>query len=200
MPDDEMHPLRTRAGINRSLDALIIGAGFAGLYQLLCLRDRLGLSVKVLEAGGGVGGTWYWERYPGQPEIMRYLNFVAEKFDLKRDIQFDTRVVSAHYDEAANRWQVRTETGETYIAKFLITAVGCLSTANVPDIPGLKDFAGDWYHRNWRRRPQILDCRHTFTFASLYFASISPRNWRMASSVALSSVSTPSFPNSIVTN
>ena len=176
MPDDEMHPLTTRSGTPRSLDAVIIGAGFAGLYQLLCLRDRLGLSVKVLEAGGGVGGTWYWnrypgarcdseshvywytfspelmrewewsERYPGQPEIMRYLNFVADKFDLKRDIQFDTRVVSAHYDEAANRWQVRTESGETYIAKFLITAVGCLSTANVPDIPGLKDFAGDWYH------------------------------------------------------
>jgi cation diffusion facilitator CzcD-associated flavoprotein CzcO len=132
--------------------------------------------VKVLEAGGGVGGTWYWnrypgarcdseshvywytfapelmrewewsERYPGQPEIMRYLNFVADKFDLKRDIQFDTRVVSAHYDEAANRWQVQTETGETYVTKFLITAVGCLSTANVPNIPGLKDFAGDWYH------------------------------------------------------
>ena len=176
MPDDEMHPLTTRSETPRSLDAVIIGAGFAGLYQLLCLRDRLGLSVKVLEAGGGVGGTWYWnrypgarcdseshvywytfspelmrewewsERYPGQPEIMRYLNFVADKFDLKRDIQFDTRVVSAHYDEAANRWQVRTESGETYIAKFLITAVGCLSTANVPDIPGLKDFAGDWYH------------------------------------------------------
>ena len=176
MPDDEMHPLTTRSGTPRSLDAVIIGAGFAGLYQLLCLRDRLGLSVKVLEAGSGVGGTWYWnrypgarcdseshvywytfspelmrewewsERYPGQPEIMRYLNFVADKFDLKRDIEFDTRVVSAHYDEAANRWQVRTESGETYIAKFLITAVGCLSTANVPDIPGLKDFAGDWYH------------------------------------------------------
>jgi cation diffusion facilitator CzcD-associated flavoprotein CzcO len=176
MPDDEMSPLRTRSEAPRSLDALIIGAGFAGLYQLFCLRDRLGLSVKVLEAGGGVGGTWYWnrypgarcdseshvywytfapelmrewewsERYPGQPEIMRYLNFVADKFDLKRDIQFDTRVVSAHYAEAANRWQVQTETGETYVTKFLITAVGCLSTANVPNIPGLKDFAGDWYH------------------------------------------------------
>ncbi|HEX2146536.1 MAG TPA: NAD(P)/FAD-dependent oxidoreductase, partial [Pseudorhizobium sp.] len=157
-------------------DALVIGAGFAGLYQLLCLRDRLGLSVKALEAGGGVGGTWYWnrypgarcdseshvywytfspelmrewewsERYPGQPEIMRYLNFVADKFDLKRNIQFNTRVVAAHYDEAANRWRVRTEQGETYVVKFLITAVGCLSTANVPNIPGLKDFNGDWYH------------------------------------------------------
>ncbi len=158
------------------LDALVIGAGFAGLYQLLCLRDRLGLKVKALEAGGGVGGTWYWnrypgarcdseshvywytfspelmrewewsERYPGQAEIMRYLNFAADRFDLKRDIQFNTRVTSAHYDEAANRWRVRTEQGETYVVKFLVTAVGCLSTANVPNFPGLKDFKGDWYH------------------------------------------------------
>jgi cation diffusion facilitator CzcD-associated flavoprotein CzcO len=158
------------------LDALVIGAGFAGLYQLLCLRDRLGLSVKALEAGGGVGGTWYWnrypgarcdseshvywytfspdlmrewewsERYPGQPEIMRYLNHVADRFDLKRDIRFNTRVTAAHYDEKANRWRVRTESGETFITKFLITAVGCLSTANVPKFDGLEDFAGDWYH------------------------------------------------------
>src|SRR3954453_8028461 len=158
------------------LDALVLGAGFAGLYQLLCLRDRLGLSVKALEAGSGVGGTWYWnrypgarcdseshvywytfspelmrewewtERYPGQAEILRYLNFVADRFDLKRDIRFDTRVAAAHYDEAANRWRVRTEQGETYVVKFLITAVGCLSTANVPNFTGLKDFKGDWHH------------------------------------------------------
>jgi len=158
------------------LDALVIGAGFGGLYQLLCLRDRLGLSVKALEAGAGVGGTWYWnrypgarcdseshvywytfspelmrewewsERYPGQPEILRYLNFVADRFDLKRDIRFNTRVVAAHYDEATNRWRVRTEQGETYGARFLVTAVGCLSTANVPDFPGLKEFKGNWYH------------------------------------------------------
>src|SRR5882672_10876565 len=158
------------------LDALVIGAGFAGLYQLLCLRNRLGLSVKALEAGGGVGGTWYWnrypgarcdseshvywytfspelmrgwewsERYPGQAEILRYLNFVADRFDLKRDIRFNTRVVAAAYDEQANRWQVCTEGGETYVVKFLITAVGCLSTANVPNFPGLNDFASDWYH------------------------------------------------------
>jgi cation diffusion facilitator CzcD-associated flavoprotein CzcO len=158
------------------LDALVIGAGFAGLYQLLCLRDRLGVSVKGLEAGGGVGGTWYWnrypgarcdseshvywytfspelmrewewsERYPGQPEIMRYLNFVADRFDLKRDIEFNTRIVAAHYDEVANRWRVRTEQGDSYVVKFLITAVGCLSTANVPSFPGLHEFKGDWYH------------------------------------------------------
>ncbi len=158
------------------LDAVIIGAGFAGLYQLHRLRDHLGLSVKVLEAGGGVGGTWYWnrypgarcdseshvycytfsaelmrdwewsERYPGQAEILRYLNFVADRFELKRDIRFNTRVISARHDEAANRWRVRTERGEIFAAKFLITAVGCLSTANVPDIPGLEDFKGEWYH------------------------------------------------------
>ena len=114
---------------SRSFDALVVGAGFSGLYQLLCLRDRLGLSVQVLEAGGGVGGTWYWnrypgarcdseshsycysfsdeltrewewsERYPGPPEILRYLNYVADRFDLKRNIRFNTRVSSAHYDE-----------------------------------------------------------------------------------------------------
>ena len=158
------------------LDALVIGAGFAGLYQLHCLRNRLGLSVKALEAGSGVGGTWYWnrypgarcdseshvywytfspelmrewewsERYPGQAEILRYLNFVADRFDLKRDIQFNSRVTSAHYDQAANRWHVRTEEGETFVVKFLITAVGCLSTANVPKIPGLQEFKGNWYH------------------------------------------------------
>jgi cation diffusion facilitator CzcD-associated flavoprotein CzcO len=158
------------------LDAVVIGAGFSGLYQLICLRDRLGLSVKVLEAGDGVGGTWYWNRYPGarcdteshaywytfdqtlmkdwewterypeQPEILRYLNFVADRYDLKRDISFNTRVTEAHYDEAANRWHIRTGSGERYTAKFVITAVGCLSTANVPAISGLESFKGDWYH------------------------------------------------------
>ena len=176
MAHDTMVHASNECGGTTELDALVIGAGFAGLYQLLCLRDRLGLSVQALEAGGGVGGTWYWnrypgarcdseshvywytfspelmrewewsERYPGQAEILRYLNFVADRFDLKRDIRFNTRVVAASYDEEANRWQVRTEGGETYVVKFLITAVGCLSTANVPEFPGLNDFAGDWYH------------------------------------------------------
>src|ERR1700729_1180208 len=148
------------------LDALGIGAGFAGLYQLLCLRDRLGLSVRALEAGSGVGGTWYWnrypgarcdseshvywytfspelmrewewsERYPGQAEILRYLNFVADRFRLKRDSCINTRVVVNSYDEY----------GDTYVVQFLITAVGCLSTANVPKFPGLEDFAGHLYH------------------------------------------------------
>ncbi len=157
-------------------DAIIIGAGFAGLYQLLCLRDRLGLSTRVLEAGDDIGGTWYWnrypgarcdseshsycyffskelyeewewsERYPGPPEILRYLNHVAEKFNLRRDIQFGTRVRAAHYDEATNRWTVEAESGQRFEATYLITAVGCISSANVPDIPGLDSFKGDWYH------------------------------------------------------
>jgi cation diffusion facilitator CzcD-associated flavoprotein CzcO len=158
------------------VDAIIVGAGFSGLYQLICLRDRLGLSVQVLEAGDGVGGTWYWNRYPGarcdseshaycysfskeltqewewserypeQPEIMRYLDYVADRFDLKRNIRFNTRVTAAQYDETANLWTVRTEAGEQFTAKFLITAVGCLSTANVPKIPGLESLEGSWYH------------------------------------------------------
>ena len=144
------------------LDAVIIGAGFSGMYQLHTLRDRLGLSVQVLEAGEGVGGTWYWNRYPGarcdseshsycfsfsqellndwewserypaQPEIIRYLNFVADRLDLRRDVKFGTRVVAADYDESRNRWDVTTEAGERFSAKYLITAVGCLSTTNVP--------------------------------------------------------------------
>src|SRR5215210_1347787 len=127
-------------------DALVIGAGFSGLYQLLCLRDRLGLSVKLLEAGEGIGGTWYWnrypgarcdseshsycysfseelmrewewsERYPGPPEILRYLNHVADRFDLKRDIRFNTRVIAAHYDQTANLWRVSTEAGDAFTA------------------------------------------------------------------------------------
>ncbi len=171
-----VRPDQTKPGDNGALDALVIGAGFAGLYQLLCLRDRLGLSVQVLEAAAGVGGTWYWnrypgarcdseshaycftfsedlvrewewsERYPGQAEVLRYLNYVAERFDLKRDIRFDTRVTSAHWDAASNLWCVGTAAGDQFKARFLITAVGCLSSANVPQIPGLADFAGRWYH------------------------------------------------------
>jgi len=160
----------------RAFDALVIGAGFSGLYQLLCLRDRLGLSAQVLEAASGVGGTWYWnrypgarcdseshsycysfskeltqewewsERYPGPPEILRYLNHVADRFDLKRDIRFNTRVTTAHYDDTANLWRVSTEAGEVFTAQFLITAVGCLSSTNLPNFPGLDTFEGRWYH------------------------------------------------------
>ncbi|RAI60507.1 flavin-containing monooxygenase [Roseicella frigidaeris] len=164
-----------RAGA-ADFDAIIVGAGFSGMYQLHLLRDRLGLKARVLEQGGGVGGTWYWnrypgarcdseshsycftfsealykewewsERYPGQAEIMRYMNWVADRLDLKRDIAFDTRVTACRYDAAANLWEVETATGERLTATWLITAVGCLSTANVPKIPGLESFGGRWYH------------------------------------------------------
>ena len=167
---------QTPASAAQHLDALIIGAGFSGMYQLHCLRDKLGLSVQVVEAGAGVGGTWYWNRYPGarcdsesyyysfsfsdemqqawswserypqQPEIMRYLDHVADRFDLRRSINFNTRVTSARYDDASNRWHVGTEDGGRYVVKFLITAVGCLSSANVPAIAGLSEFAGQTYH------------------------------------------------------
>ncbi len=158
------------------LDALIIGAGFAGLYQLHALRDRLGMRALVLEQADGVGGTWYWnrypgarcdseshsycygfseaiwrewewtERYPGHAEIRRYLNFVADRLDLKRDIRLNARVTACRYDADANLWHATTEGGDTFAARLLITAVGCLSTANIPKIPGIEEFAGDWYH------------------------------------------------------
>jgi cation diffusion facilitator CzcD-associated flavoprotein CzcO len=157
-------------------DAIIVGAGFSGLYQLHQLRDKLGLSVQVLEAGDGVGGTWHWNRYPGarcdsesyyysysfskelqeewqwterypeHGEIRRYLNHVADRFDLRRDIRLETRVKSAHYDDAANLWIITTEAGDVFNAKFFITAVGCLSAANIPKIKGLDKFKGQWHH------------------------------------------------------
>jgi cation diffusion facilitator CzcD-associated flavoprotein CzcO len=161
-------------------DAIIIGAGFSGLYQLHKLRDELGLNVRLLEKGSGVGGTWFWNRYPGarcdsesyyycysfnkaieqewswserypeHPEIRKYLNFVADKLELRRDIQLDTEVTSASFDDASNTWTVETAGGETLVTQFLITAVGCLSTANVPDFKGLDTFKGEWYHTgNW---------------------------------------------------
>ncbi|TDD86735.1 NAD(P)/FAD-dependent oxidoreductase [Saccharopolyspora karakumensis] len=154
------------------LDAIVIGAGFSGLYMLHRLRG-LGMSAVVLEAGDGVGGTWYWNRYPGarcdsesyyysfsfdddlqqewrwseryprQPEILAYLNHVADRFDLRRDIRFGARVTAASFDDG---WTVLTERGDELSARFLISAVGCLSSANVPEIPGLDGFAGEWYH------------------------------------------------------
>ena len=157
-------------------DAIIIGAGFAGLFQLHLLRDHHKLSTLVLEAGEEVGGTWYWNRYPGarcdsesyyysysfskelqeewdwserypeHGEIRRYLNHVADRFELRRDIRLGTRVRSATYDDDADRWTVVTENGERFRTQFLITAVGCLSSANVPKIEGLDRFEGSWYH------------------------------------------------------
>jgi cyclohexanone monooxygenase len=157
-------------------DAVVIGAGFSGLYMLKRLRDDLGLSVRVFEVGGGVGGTWYWNRYPGarsdsdsyiygytfdeqlwrdwewserypeQHEIRAYLEHVAERFDLNKDITFSTRVIGATFDEPANTWAVTTSSGETVTATYLITGVGALSASNRPDFPGRDSFAGATYH------------------------------------------------------
>ncbi len=156
-------------------DAVVVGAGFAGLYMLHRLREA-GFSAIVFEAGGGVGGTWYWNRYPGarcdvesmeysysfsedlqqewewteryagQPEILRYANHVAERFDLTRDIAFNTRVAAAHYDESGQEWRVATDTGRAVRARFCILATGCLSSANLPDFPGREEFQGETYH------------------------------------------------------
>ncbi|MFN3448266.1 MAG: flavin-containing monooxygenase [Roseococcus sp.] len=164
------------------LDALVIGAGFSGLYALHALRDRLGLSVTVLEAADGVGGTWHWnrypgarcdseshsycyafseelwrewewtERYPGHEDIRRYLNWVADRLDLRRDIRLERRVTEARWDEAAGLWRVATENGERHAARFLIAAVGCLSSANIPAIEGLESFQGRVAHTGeWPR-------------------------------------------------
>jgi cation diffusion facilitator CzcD-associated flavoprotein CzcO len=159
-----------------NFDAVVVGAGFAGLYMLLSVRDKLGLSGKAYEAGNGVGGTWYWNRYPGarcdsdsyiycytfdekllqewewserypeQPEILRYLNHVADRFDLRTDIQFGTRVTEASFDEKTNCWEIRTDKGETVTAKYFISAAGCLSSSNLPRFKGLDRYKGKYYH------------------------------------------------------
>jgi cyclohexanone monooxygenase len=160
-------------------DVIVIGAGFAGMYMLHRLRG-LAFSARVIEAGSGVGGTWYWNRYPGarcdvesvqysyqfdpaleqewewteryatQPEILKYANHVADRFDLRRDIQFDTRVTQATFDETDNTWMVETDKGDRLVARFVVTALGCLSAPNTPKIAGLADFKGPTYHTgNW---------------------------------------------------
>ena len=157
-------------------DAVVIGAGFAGLGMLRRLREEHGMSVQVYEAGAGVGGTWYWNRYPGarcdsesymycfsfseellqdwnwsgkypeQPEILSYLNHVADRFDLRRNIQFNTRVKSARFQDDTGHWEVETDQGDLVTSQFLITGIGCISSGNVPSIKGLDSFQGEWYH------------------------------------------------------
>ncbi|SEI16259.1 NAD(P)/FAD-dependent oxidoreductase [Tardiphaga sp. OK245] len=164
---------------NARIDVVVVGAGFAGLYLLHKLRS-LGLHVKVFEQGGDVGGTWYWNRYPGarcdvesmqysfsfddklqqewdwseryapQPEILRYAGHVADRYDLRKDIQFNTTVKSAVFDERANRWTVTTSDGQTTTAQHVVLATGCLSNARTPEFRGMKDFKGKVYHTgNW---------------------------------------------------
>src|SRR3984893_14584867 len=158
-----------------SYDVVVVGAGFAGMYMLHRLR-RLGFSVRVYEQGGDVGGTWYWNRYPGarcdvesmqysysfsdelqqewnwseryapQPEILKYANHVADRFRLRSDIALNTRVDRAIFDESANSWSVTTSDGKTVTAKYVVLATGGLSNARMPDIRGLADFKGKVYH------------------------------------------------------
>jgi len=156
-------------------DAIVVGAGVGGLYAIYRLR-KLGLAVRAFEAGGGVGGTWYWNRYPGcrcdvesmeysysfsdelqqewqwperygtQPEILRYINHVADRFDLRRDIEFNTRVKEAGFDSKTNSWTVKTDKGDAATARFCIIATGNLSTPRTPNYLGLESFKGKWYH------------------------------------------------------
>jgi len=182
---NDINPLSqiSHAAETNVLDAVVIGAGISGMFMLYRLRE-LGLTTRVLEAGTGVGGTWYWNRYPGarfdseswtygysfskelmqewdwkehfspQPDTLEYLNYVADKFDLRRDIQFSSRVKSAAWDDEASVWITTTETGEQFTSRFLITAIGVLSTPTLPSIPGREDFAGPSYHPGlWPHTP-----------------------------------------------
>jgi cation diffusion facilitator CzcD-associated flavoprotein CzcO len=176
-------PVAERAGIDKAAewDAIIIGAGIAGMYQLYRFRE-LGMRVRVFEAGSDVGGTWYWNRYPGarfdseswsygysfseellqewewpehfaaQPDTLRYLSLVADKFDLRRDMRFNSRVAAAQFDDAANLWTVTLESGEQASAPLLVTALGPLSAHTLPSIPGRDSFAGPAFHTaRWPR-------------------------------------------------
>ena len=175
-------PAATTQGSDH-FDVIIIGAGFAGMYILHKLRG-LGFAVRVLDVASDVGGTWYWNRYPGarcdvesmqysyqfsdelqqewewteryaaQPEILDYANHVANRFDLRRDIQFNTRVGQAIFDERTNRWQLRTDTKQVFTAQFCVMATGCLSATNIPKFEGLDSFAGPIYHTGrWPHEP-----------------------------------------------
>ncbi len=164
-----------RAPVPGNIDVVIVGAGFGGMYMLHRLRG-MGMSAIVFDVASGVGGTWYWNRYPGarcdvesmqysysfdesiqrdwqwsevfagQPEILRYANFVADRLDLRRDMRFETRVTGAEFDETTKRWTVRTDRGDAVSAGFCVMATGCLSAARMPDFPGIDSFKGKIYH------------------------------------------------------
>ena len=171
------------SGSLSSFDVIVVGAGLSGMVQLHQLRER-GFTVRVLETGTGVAGTWYWNRYPGarcdstaecyqywfsddllnewnwserypaQAETESYLNYVADKFSLRRDIQFNTRVSAAEFDEGSGRWTVSTQTGERFSAQFLVMATGGLSSPTVPKFAGYENFEGDSFHTaRWPREP-----------------------------------------------
>jgi len=187
MPETEN--VAARPAEVHDVDVVVVGAGFAGMYLVVRCRAA-GLSVVVLEAGTDVGGTWYWNRYPGarcdvvsmeysysfsseleqewdwteamaaQPEILRYARHVADRFDLRRDIRFSTRVTSAAFEESADRWTVRTDRGDRITARHCVMATGCLSAANLPDIPGRDTFTGRLLHTgNWPKEPVDLSGR-----------------------------------------
>ncbi len=179
---------RSAAGSRTSTeeyDAIIIGSGFGGLFALHHLRDEMGLSVRAFDGAGGVGGTWWYNRYPGArvdapsapfyaytfsqelvdewewtetqtagPDVLAYLEHFADRFDLLKDIQFDTWVTDARYDEAAQRWTIEIGQGERASARFLICATGALFVAHKPDYPGIDDFAGECHHTGrWPHEP-----------------------------------------------
>jgi cation diffusion facilitator CzcD-associated flavoprotein CzcO len=176
MPDSAQ-----RSSPSTDFDVIVVGAGFAGMYMLHRLRG-LGMSARVYETGDGVGGTWYWNRYPGarcdvesvqysyqfdeeleqewtwsekyspQPEILKYANHVADRYDLRKDIQFETKVASAVYNDAKGIWDVATEAGDKVTASYVVMATGCLSSFNTPKFKGLESFKGATYHTgNWPR-------------------------------------------------
>lgn len=165
------------------VDVVIVGAGFSGMFLLHRMRQN-GFSVRVFEAASDVGGTWLWNRYPGarcdvesleyaysfdpeierewrwteryaaQPEILAYMNHVADRLDLRSGITFDTRVTGGHWDEAAHRWQITTDGGETISARHFVMATGCLSVSQMPDFPGIESFHGEIYHTgDWPEKP-----------------------------------------------
>jgi len=174
MPDASHTPAPRQLDV-APLDVAIVGGGLAGLYAIHRLR-KLGLKVRAYEAGSGIGGTWFWNRYPGarcdvesleysysfsdelqqewkwperygtQPEILKYINHVADRFDLRRDVQLNTRIKTATFDGATNEWTLRTESGEDIRARYCIMAAGNLSTPRVPNFKGIGSFKGKWYH------------------------------------------------------
>ncbi|KAK5700122.1 hypothetical protein LTR17_023197 [Elasticomyces elasticus] len=178
---------KTDSAPDLDYEVLVIGAGLSGIFALYRLRE-LGFRARVLEAGAGAGGTWYWNRYPGarfdsesysyqftfsqevlnewdwtehfagQPEILAYINFLCDKFDLRSDIQFDTKVASAHFDQGSNCWRVTDDVGKQYSCRWLLTAIGFLSAPTLPNIPGVQDFKGESHHTSrWPKQPVTFE-------------------------------------------